>query len=41
MIRTASISAAVLSLSLALSACVGGPAGLGGEPPLTLSLIHI
>ena len=35
MIRTVSISAAVLSLSLALSACVGGPAGLGGEPPLT------
>ena len=35
MIRTASVSAAVLSLSLALSACVGGPAGLGGEPPLT------
>ncbi|MCZ4106833.1 CpaD family pilus assembly protein [Brevundimonas diminuta] len=35
MIRTVSVSAAVLSLSLALSACVGGPASLGGEPPLT------
>jgi len=35
MIRTASLSAAVVSLSLALSACVGGPASLGGEPPLT------
>lgn len=35
MIRTASISVAVVSLSLALSACVGGPASLGGEPPLT------
>jgi len=34
MIRTASISA-VLGLSLTLSACVGGPASLGGEPPLT------
>lgn len=35
MIRTAFLSAAVVSLSLALSACVGGPASLGGEPPLT------
>lgn len=36
MIRTASLSAVLgLSLSLALSACVGGPASLGGEPPLT------
>lgn len=34
MIRTASISA-ILGLSLTLSACVGGPASLGGEPPLT------
>ncbi|WP_427789680.1 CpaD family pilus assembly protein [Brevundimonas diminuta] len=33
MIRTASISA--LLLGLVLSGCVGGPASLGGEPPLT------
>lgn len=35
MIRKISLPAAVISLSLTLSACVGGPASLGGEPPLT------
>lgn len=35
MIRNIFLPAAVLSLSLALSACAGGPASLGGEAPLT------
>lgn len=35
MIRNIFLPAAALSLSLTLAACAGGPASLGGEPPLT------
>lgn len=35
MIRNTFLPAAIISLSLTLSACAGGPASLGGEPPLT------
>lgn len=34
-LRNAPLHAAFLTLSLAMSACAGGPASLGGEPPLT------